>query len=79
MPMAKALNQISAPTVLLCAFVIISQVANGLYLSSEIEPPPISFSTDYRAIALRADRNIENSPVGGFFGKVRGLAAEAHC
>ena len=39
--MAKALNQISAPTVLLCAFVIISQVANGLYLSSEIEPPPI--------------------------------------
>lgn len=38
--MAKVFYQISATTVLLFTFLIVSQVANGLYLSSGIEPPP---------------------------------------
>lgn len=38
--MRKALSQITAPTLLLYVFLIITQFANGLYAASAVEQPP---------------------------------------
>jgi hypothetical protein len=39
--MSKFLSQITSPTASIYVFVIITQFVSGIYLASELEPPPI--------------------------------------
>jgi hypothetical protein len=49
--MSTVLSQIASPTVLLYTFLIVTQIAQGFYLGSQIEPPP-GFTLGYRLAFL---------------------------
>ncbi|HEX8920459.1 MAG TPA: hypothetical protein VF766_03210, partial [Pyrinomonadaceae bacterium] len=44
--MSKSLSKLGTPTALLYIFVVLTQVASGVYLAREVEPPP-SFALLY--------------------------------